>query len=118
MARILVVDGTSSDRQWVRDALKPVGHDLTCVEDAMSAVERLGGRSFDLVLTELMLKDMSGTELAHFVRRHPNGQLARVVVLSSRTEAASIAHALDSGIDDYLTKPCRNEELVARVGAA
>lgn len=112
------MDGTADDRRRVREALRPAGHDLTCVEDALSAVARLEARPFDLVLTELMLKDMSGPELAQYIRRHPNGQLTRVVVLSTRNEAAAIAHALDSGIDDYLTKPCRDEELLARVGAA
>jgi two-component system phosphate regulon response regulator PhoB len=61
---------------------------------------------------------MSGVELASYIRRHPNGVLARVVILSSRDDAAGIAHALNSGVDDYLTKPCRREELQARLAAA
>jgi len=61
---------------------------------------------------------MSGLELARYVRRHPNGRLARVVMLSGRNEVGAIAHALDGGVDDYLTKPVREEELLARVNAA
>jgi two-component system phosphate regulon response regulator PhoB len=65
-----------------------------------------------------MLRDMSGIELAHYVRKHSNGRLSRVVMLSGEDDAVMIANALDSGIDDYLTKPLKDEELVARINAA
>lgn len=71
-----------------------------------------------MVVTDWMLRDMSGLEFAHYVRKHANGRLSRVVMLSSRNDAGAVAHALDSGVDDYLTKPFREEELVARVNAA
>jgi len=70
-----------------------------------------------MIVTEWMLRDMSGLELAHYVRKHANGRLTRVVMLSGRSDAGVVAHALDSGIDDYLVKPVREEELVARVNA-
>ncbi len=71
-----------------------------------------------MLVTDAMLRDMSGLELAQFVRKHVNGRLTRVLLLSERSDASSVAHALDSGIDDYLAKPVREEELVARVNAA
>lgn len=118
MTRILLVDGNTDDRDWVRDRLKAVGHDVVCATDATTAVDRLEQRSFDMVVTDWMLRDMSGLEFAHFVRKHANGRLTRVVMLSGRSDASAVAHALDSGVDDYLTKPVREEELVARVNAA
>ena len=118
MTRILLVDGNTDDRDWVRDRLKAVGHDVVCASDAMTAVDRVEQRSFDMVVTEWMLRDMSGLELAHYVRRHANGHLTRVVMLSGRNDALAVANALDNGVDDYLTKPVREEELLARVNAA
>jgi two-component system phosphate regulon response regulator PhoB len=117
-ARILLVDPTGGDRDQLRTQLRSAGHDVAVADDATAAVERLEQRGFDLVLTELALRDMSGVELAQYIRRHPNGRLTRVVILSRRADASAVAHALNSGIDDYLVKPCREEELLARVGAA
>ncbi|MEO7387737.1 MAG: winged helix-turn-helix domain-containing protein [Gammaproteobacteria bacterium] len=118
MTRILLVDGSTDDREWVRDRLKSVGHDVVCASDAMTAVDRIDQRSFDLLVTEWMLRDMSGLELAQYVRKHANGRLTRVVMLSGCDDASAVARALDSGVDDYLAKPVREEELVARVNAA
>ena len=118
MTRILLVDGNTHDREWVRDRLDAAGHDVVCASDAMTAVDRLEQRAFDMVVTEWMLRDMSGLELAQYVRKHANGRLTRVVILSERTDGGAVAHALDSGVDDYLSKPVREEELLARVNAA
>jgi two-component system phosphate regulon response regulator PhoB len=118
VTRILLVDGNTDDREWVHDRLKAVGHEVACAGDAMTAVDCLEKRTFDMVVTEWMLRDMSGLELAQYVRKHANGRLTRVVMLSGRNDAGAVAQALDSGVDDYLTKPVREEELVARVNAA
>lgn len=118
MTRILLVDGNPDDREWVHTRLKAVGHEVVCAVDATTAVSHVEQRSFDLIVTEWMLRDMSGLELAHYVRKHANGRLTRVVMLTGRDDASAVAQALDSGVDDYLTKPVREEELVARVNAA
>ncbi len=118
MARILLVDDNAEDRQWLQRRLQGAGHDVTAADDATAAVERIEHRSFDLVITEWMHRDMSGLELAHLVRRHANGRMARVVMLTTCNEACGVAQALDGGVDDYLTKPVREEELVARINSA
>lgn len=118
MTRILLVDGNPADRHWLQDRLTAVGHDVIAAGDATTAVDQLDRSPFDMLVTDAMLRDMSGLELAQFVRKHVNGRLTRVLLLSERSDASSVAHALDSGIDDYLAKPVREEELVARVNAA
>lgn len=118
MARILLVDGNNDDREWACDRLKAAGHDAVCASDAMTAVDRLGQRVFDMVVTEWMLPDMFGLELAQCVRKHINGRLTRVIILCARNDASVVAHALGSGIDDYLAKPVREVEFLARVNAA
>ena len=78
----------------------------------------LQGASFDAVITEWLLTDMSALELAADVRRSTQNAGARILVVSTRSEPLDIANALDSGIDDYLVKRSPPEELVARVNAA
>lgn len=118
MSRILLVDGTPGDRDRARDLLSDAGHEITCAPDATTAVDRLQHRAFDLVLADTLLRDMSGIDLARHVRQHENGRLARVILLSNNDDASAVARALDGGIDDYLAKPLRDEELLARVHAA
>lgn len=118
MARILLVDGNSDDREQVRDRLRSGGHEVVCASDATTAVDRVEHRPFELVVTEWMLRDMSGLEFAHYVRKHVNGRLTRIVMLSGQDESSAIASALDNGIDDYLLKPLRAEEFLARINAA
>jgi two-component system phosphate regulon response regulator PhoB len=113
-----LVDAAWRDREQLCARLRAGGHEVTVVDDATAAVDRLKQRTFDLVLTELALRDMSGVELGRYVRRHPNGRLTRVVILSENNDLAAVAHALNSGIDDYLFKSCRAEELLARISAA
>jgi two-component system phosphate regulon response regulator PhoB len=116
--RILLVDAAGRERDHLRAQLRSGGHDVAVADDATAAVDRLEQQAYDLVLTEHALRDMSGVDLAQYVRRHPNGRLTRVVIFSGRSDPAAVAHALNSGIDDYLFKPCREEELLARIGAA
>lgn len=75
------------------------------------------GSVFDAVITEWLLPDTTALDFAESVRSQFQSAPARVMVASRRSEARDIARALDSGIDDYLVKPSRPEELIARVNA-
>lgn len=118
MPRILVVDAPGANRALIESQLQAADYEVVAAADARAAADRLEERPFDLVLTELLLRDMSGVEFADFVRRHPHGRLARVVVWSDHDDEGAIAHALNSGVDDFLAKACRREELLARLAAA
>jgi len=117
VTRILLVDGSSDDRDRTRDRLKSAGHDVVCAGDATTAVERIDQRSFDMIITDWMLRDMSGLELAHYARRHAHGRHSRIVILTGRNDPSAVAQALDGGIEDYLVKPVEPAELVARINA-
>jgi len=118
VSRILIVDGSPADRNWLQERLEAVGHEVLATDDATAAVARLEQKPFDMLVTDAMLRDMSGLDLAQLLRKHVNGRLTRVLMVSERGDATSLAQALDSGIDDYVTKPVREEELIARVHAA
>lgn len=118
MNRILLVDGNASDRSWAKERLEAAGNEIVCASDATTAIDHLEHQRFDMLLTDWVLRDMSGLELSQYVRRHANGHLTRILMLSARTDANALAQALDSGVDDYLSKPVSAEELLARVNAA
>jgi two-component system phosphate regulon response regulator PhoB len=112
------VDGSAEDCSCIIRQLRDAGHEAVCAGDATAALELLDTASFDAIITEWMLSDTSALELVDSVRRSPRSSAARVLVASRRGEPRDIARALDHGIDDYLIKPYRPEELLARVNAA
>jgi two-component system phosphate regulon response regulator PhoB len=118
MSQILLADGNARERKSLEASLRATGHAVIGVADGMTAIECVQQREFDLVLTDSMLRDMSGLELASTIRRHANGRRARFLIVSAKSETSAITMALDSGADDYLVKPVRSAELQARVNAA
>lgn len=118
MARLLVVDGSAEDRSSISRHLRDAGHDAVCAADAAAAIAIMQSSRFDAVITEWHLADTSALDLAAALRRNPRSADARILVSSACSEPGDIARAFDSGIDDYLVKPSRPDELVARVNAA
>lgn len=118
MARLLVVDGSAEDRLSISRHLRDAGHDAVCTADAAGAMAMFQSSQFDAVITEWHLSDISALDLAAVMRRSPCSASARILVSSARNEPGDIARAFNSGIDDYLVKPSRPEELIARVNAA
>ncbi len=118
VSRILVVDTDPGERRLIEAWLAEAGHETCGVADSAAAMARIEGAVFDLILADSMLRDMSGLELTQYMRRHANGRDSRTMIVSARNDAQFVATAFDSGVDDYLSKPLRREELVARVHAA
>lgn len=110
-ARILVIDDEPAIRRLICRALELSGYITSEAGRASEAVSLLGAASPDLVLLDLGLPDRDGLEL--LPRLKQSG--AAVLVLTARGESAEKVAALDSGADDYVTKPFDTDELLARV---
>ena len=117
-AEILVVDDNESVRQLLQHQLTAAGFEVTAVESGQAAVRVLGDDADpDLLVTDIMMPRLDGTQLLRKIRR---GELPvpadlPVVVLSSRGREADVRGGFESGADDYITKPFRGGDLVARV---
>jgi two-component system KDP operon response regulator KdpE len=114
-SRILIVDDEPGIRRIVRANLAARGYDVDVAEDGEAALEAAARQPPDLVLLDLMLPGIDGVEV---LRRLRTWLEAPIVVLSARGEDEIKVTALDSGADDYLTKPFNVEELLARVRAS
>lgn len=114
--RVLIVEDEPAIAESVAYALGRDGFDIetaTGVEDAERRVE--AASPFDLVVLDLMLPDGSGFDLIGRLRRQ--GNPLPIIVLSSRDDEADRVAALETGADDYVTKPFSPREVVARVRA-
>jgi two-component system catabolic regulation response regulator CreB len=115
--RVLIVEDEPAIAESVSYALRRDGFESETAGGVEEAEQRLGLAEprFDLVVLDLMLPDGSGFDLLGRLRRR--GDLPAVIVLSSRDDEADRVSALETGADDYVTKPFSPREVVARVRA-
>ena len=114
MSRILVIDDERSIRRMLGVLLEGAGHHVICAEDASHGLHAAAAEKPDLLVLDLGLPDLDGTEV---VRRLREWSSVPVLILSARPDPADKVQALDLGADDYLTKPFDAPELLARVRA-
>ena len=114
MNRVLVVDDEEAIRDAVAYSLRAEGLEVECREDGSSAVEAVAAESFDVVLLDVMLPDISGVEVARRVRAQSN---VPILMLTARDAEADLVLGFEVGADDYVPKPFSMRELVSRVRA-
>jgi two-component system, OmpR family, KDP operon response regulator KdpE len=114
--RVLVIDDEPPIRKLLRVGLTAHGYQIIEASSGKAALELLSEQPPDLVILDLGLPDMQGHELLRAVRERNDS--VPIVVLSSRDDEAGKVQALDSGADDYVTKPFGMDELLARMRAA
>jgi two-component system, OmpR family, KDP operon response regulator KdpE len=114
--RVLVIDDEPPIRKLLRVGLTAHGYQTIEASSGKMALELLGREPPDLIVLDLGLPDMQGHELLRMMRAR--NDRVPIVVLSSRDDEAGKVQALDSGADDYVTKPFGMDELLARMRAA
>jgi two-component system KDP operon response regulator KdpE len=114
--RVLVIDDEPPIRKLLRVGLSAHGYQIMEASSGKMALELLGEQPPDLIVLDLGLPDMQGHELLRTMRARNDS--VPIVVLSSRDDEAGKVQALDSGADDYVTKPFGMDELLARMRAA
>lgn len=114
MTSVLVVEDEPSLRLALCDNLEDEGYEVTSAATVASAREALK-KKFDVVVLDLMLPDGDGYTLCRELRR--DGHSARVLMLTARTLEDDLVKGFEAGADDYVSKPYRLRELLARVAA-
>jgi DNA-binding response OmpR family regulator len=112
--RILVVDDEPAIRDAVGYALRTEGFDVDLVADGERALEAALGSPYDVVVLDLMLPRMSGTEVCRRVRAE---SAVPIIMLTARGAELDRVMGLEVGADDYVTKPFSMAELVGRIRA-
>jgi DNA-binding response OmpR family regulator len=113
--RILIAEDEPRLAQFLEKGLRANGFTTTVVGDGPAAALMASDDDFDLVVLDLGLPGMDGLEVLRDLRGR--GQRLPVVVLTARDGVEDTVAGLDGGADDYVTKPFRFEELLARVRA-
>lgn len=114
---ILIVEDERAIREMIAFGLRRGGFEIAEAEDAVSAQVSIANRRPDLVLLDWMLPDMSGLEFARALKRDRATAEMPIIMLTARAEEQDKIIGLDSGADDYVTKPFSPRELLARINA-
>ena len=114
MTKILLVEDDSAISAPLVRAFSREGYDVEPVETGKAALEAMDS-SIDLVVLDLGLPDMDGLDVARTARSR--GKTFPILILTARAEEVDMVVGLDAGADDYVTKPFRLAELLARVRA-
>jgi two-component system, OmpR family, phosphate regulon response regulator PhoB len=115
--KILIVDDEAAIRRMVCLALEQAGYECIEAADAKEAQECIVAGKPDLILLDWMLPGMSGADYARRLRQEKLTGSIPVIMLTARTEEEDKVRGLDSGADDYITKPFSTRELIARIKA-
>lgn len=115
--RILIVDDEEHIRELLRVNLETAGYEVIEAETGEEALVKLTNR-IDLVVLDFMLPEMDGLEVLRVIRKNPNTMALPVLMLTARNEEIDAVLGLEMGADDYIGKPFRVREFLARVKAA
>ena len=111
-ARVLVVDDDQALAEMLGIVLRAEGFDVVHVDNGLDAVPALREHRPDLVLLDVMLPGIDGLEVCRRIRAESG---VPIVMLTARTDPLDVVLGLESGADDYVVKPFKPQELIARV---
>ena len=115
--RVLVVEDERNIRDLVCLHLGLEGYECVPIADGKEAMALATEKPFDLIILDLMLPGVDGVTITRALRRHGPNRDAPILMLTARREESDKVMGLDSGADDYLTKPFGVRELIARAAA-
>lgn len=113
--RILHLDDDPLQLEIARTWLEPEGHEVVSVQSGAAAIDAIATGHFDVALLDWMVPDVSGEEVLRRVRAQDPAMPVMFATANERED--EIAHILDLGADDYLVKPLRRREFLARLNA-
>ena len=117
--KILVVDDNEDNRYTLHRRLKKDGYsEISLANGGQEALDIVYEESFDLILLDLMMPDISGLEVLQQVKSDPDLRHIPVIMVTASDDVESAAECIQSGADDYITKPINATLLNARVSSS
>ena len=117
-AKILIVDDQEENCAVLQRRLEKEGHTCAAVYDGATALERLAGEDFDLVLLDIMMPGIDGREVLRRIKTDAKLRHVPVIMISALDQIESVVACIEQGAEDYLPKPFNPVLLRARIGAS
>jgi PAS domain S-box-containing protein len=113
--RILVVDDQFENRNWLTKLLTSIGFCIQCADNGQTAIRNWEQWSPRLILMDLHMPVMNGLEATRKIKADPRGKETAIVVLTASVLDGDRRTVFESGADDFLSKPCREDELLEKI---
>lgn len=114
-AVVLIVDDNRQNLELLEAYMEDIGCQICTAVDGVEAMERVEQRTPDLILLDVMMPRMSGFQVCSKIKADPTLRDIPVVMVTALNEVSDVERAVESGADDFLTKPVQQLELVTRV---
>lgn len=116
--KILIAEDEAFSRKLLEATLEKVGHEVISCQDGEAAIEAYKqDSSLEIAILDWMMPGKDGLEVCKSIKSDPDNALTYVIILTAKSKAEDIALALESGADDFVSKPFNVMELNARVDA-
>ena len=116
-ARIIIIEDDPDICEILEYNLQQEGFDIETFHDGQKALDAMLQDPPDLVLLDLMLPGKNGLEIARIIRKDEHTFNVPIIMITARSEEMDVLQGLEQGADDYITKPFRPKEVIARVKA-
>ena len=117
MPTILVVEDQEEIASLLRFKLKNSGYEVVLAENGKIALEMAHADQPDLIIMDVMMPVMDGLETLKNLKSDASLKLIPVIMLTAQSSESSVVNGFELGADDYITKPFRTQEFIARVNA-
>jgi putative two-component system response regulator len=115
LATVLVADDQEDNRELLTEMLRHQGYRVLSAEDGKQALKILGEQPIDLALLDVRMPHSSGFDVCRQIKAAPETRLTPVLLITGLASQEDRVRGIESGADDFLSKPIRKEELLARV---
>jgi twitching motility two-component system response regulator PilH len=117
MARVLIVDDSPTDVQNLRSLLQKAGHTVSDVSSGEDAIATVRAEKPDVVIMDVVMPGVNGFQATRMLSKDPATAHIPVVVVSSKNQETDRVWALRQGAKEYLTKPVKEADLLAKINA-
>jgi two-component system cell cycle response regulator len=114
-SKILVVDDIPLNRKLQKTYLESVGYQVILAQDGIEALQRIREESPDLILLDIMMPKMNGFQVCHRLKNNENTRFIPIIMVTALNEIEDKVKGIESGADDFISKPFNKLELLARV---
>ena len=114
-AKILVVDDTPKNVKLLEEVLKAKGYAVITANSGPEALDKVAKEPVDLILLDVVMPEMSGYEVCQKIRGDPETTLMPIIMVTALDPNKERIKGIESGADDFITKPINMPELLARV---
>lgn len=113
MFKVLIVDDEKSMRVTLSEFLRPEGYEIDTAADAYQAFQMMDQKDYDIIVTDIIMPRITGIELLEQIRR--KSQTIQIIIMTGEPTVDTAVKAVQSGANDYLTKPIKKEHFISAI---